>query len=1175
MAVTYTADQKRVIDLRNCNILVSAAAGSGKTAVLTERIIQRICDKEHPVQIDRMLIVTFTNAAAAEMRERIGKAMRKRLEDEPDNKHLRKQLTLLNNAQITTIDSFCLYLLRNHFHEIQLDPSFRIADDGEVKLLQQETLEEYLEQKYDEGKPEFLEIIEKYAGSGKDKDLKDMLLKLYLFSQSNPFPEDYLNTCIVELQSENGGFNRELETVICEYEKAVLETCKETAYEAIELCRQTGGPYTYEEALADDICFYDRLAGTGNYEERAQLYSTHTFKTFSRKKAEDVDESLKEEVKVLRENCKNSIKDIIKQFYYASLPEMQADNVKAGKTVAALLKCVLEFAVLFECKKREKNIIDFSDMEHLALKILLKKQDDEYVPSDVAMSYREYFEEIMVDEYQDSNQVQECLIDSISRQEEDFGNRFMVGDVKQSIYRFRLARPEIFMEKYNSFDTESGKDRLVNLSMNFRSRKEVIESVNAVCEQLMIPEVGRVKYDDRAKLYLGASYEQTESNYKTEVLLYDKKEFAQNNLTDVEAEAYILASHIKKLVGETLVKDSKTEEMRPAQFKDMVILLRKANGVDDVVKKILEKEGVPTYVASGTGYFAATEVKEILNYLTILDNPRQDIPLLGVMHSVFGKFTEEEIARIRIFNKKKGRLYDSLTEYALKGSNPGLRQKAEAFLQEIEGWREETIYHSVYELMEAIFEKTGFLHYCTALPGGQQRKANLMVLLQKAKAFECGGYTGLFDFIRYMEMIKEKEVDFGEANILDANADVVRIMTIHKSKGLEFPICFVAGFGNAFVKKEFSAPLLMDADCGIAGDCIDLTLRCRRKTQLKNAIAVKKKNDSRGEDLRVLYVAMTRAKEKLILLGKGVMPEVVRDSVKVYDILKAESFMDMVLPIALNHAELFEVKEYTTDILEMQQSAEQVEAGILREALKGLPAQTVWTAYEYPHTSLEGLYTKTTVSELKKAAYVEESEGCQELYKEEGFESYVPAFISGEEEAVSGGRRGSAYHRVMELMDFTIALKDDNVAEAIESVRNRSIEELRISAEDNQLVSASKVLAFMQTELAKRMGVAQEKGRLHREQPFMMGVKANTVKEDFPEEEDVLVQGVIDVYFEEDDGLVLMDYKTDRVSEAEELVKRYHTQLEYYGQALERLTHKKVKEKLIYAFALHQVIAVD
>ncbi len=1175
MAVTYTADQKRVIDLRNCNILVSAAAGSGKTAVLTERIIQRICDKEHPVQIDRILIVTFTNAAAAEMRERIGKAMRKRLEDVPDNKHLRKQLTLLNNAQITTIDSFCLYLLRNHFHEIQLDPSFRIADDGEVKLLQQETLEEYLEQKYDEGKPEFLEIIEKYAGSGKDKGLKDMLLKLYLFSQSNPFPEDYLNTCILELQSENGGFNRELETVICEYEKAVLETCKETAYEAIELCRQTGGPYTYEEALADDICFYDQLAGTENYEERAQLYSTHTFKTFSRKKAEDVDESLKEEVKALRENCKNSIKDIIKQFYYASLPEMQADNVEAGKTIAALLKCVLEFAVLFECKKREKNIVDFSDMEHLALKILLKKQGDEYVPSEVAMSYREYFEEIMVDEYQDSNQVQECLIDSISRQEEDFGNRFMVGDVKQSIYRFRLARPEIFMEKYNSFDTESGKDRLVNLSMNFRSRKEVIESVNAVCEQLMIPEVGRVKYDDRARLYLGASYEQTESDYKTEVLLYDKKEFAQNNLTDVEAEAYILASHIKKLVGETLVKDSKTEEMRPAQFKDMVILLRKANGVDDVVKKILEKEGVPTYVASGTGYFAATEVKEILNYLTILDNPRQDIPLLGVMHSVFGKFTEEEIARVRVFNKKKGRLYDSLTEYALKGSNPCLRQKAEAFLQEIEGWREETIYHSVYELMEAIFEKTSFLHYCTALPGGQQRKANLMVLLQKAKAFESGGYTGLFDFIRYMEMIKEKEVDFGEANILDANADVVRIMTIHKSKGLEFPICFVAGFGNAFVKREFSAPLLMDADCGIAGDCIDLTLRCRRKTQLKNAIAVKKKNDSRGEDLRVLYVAMTRAKEKLILLGKGLMPEVVRDSVKVYDILKAESFMDMVLPIALNRTELFEVKEYTTDILEMQQSAEQVEAGLLREALEGLPTCATWEAYEYPHTSLEGLYTKTTVSELKKAAYVEESEGCQELYKEEGFESYVPAFISGEEEAVSGGRRGSAYHRVMELMDFTIALKENNMKEEIDEVRKRSIEELRISEEDDKLVSASKVLAFMQTELAKRMGVAQEKGRLHREQPFMMGIKANTVKEDFPEEEDVLVQGVIDVYFEEDDGLVLMDYKTDRVSEAEELVKRYHTQLEYYGQALERLTHKKVKEKLIYSFALHQVIAVD
>lgn len=1176
MAMMYTPDQQKVIDLRDCNILVSAAAGSGKTAVLTERIVQRVCDREHPVQIDHMLIVTFTNAAAAEMRERIGNALRKRLEEEPGNDHLRKQITLLNNAQITTIDSFCLYLLRNHFHEIQLDPAFRIADDGEIKLLQQETLEEYLEQKYEAEEEEFLALVEMYAGSGKDKDLKGMLLQLYLFAQSNPFPEDYINACIATLQSEDCGWNSELEHIIYEYEKGVLQECIRISEDTIEICLQPGGPYTYEEAFLDDIAFYNQLIATEEYAARATMYNTHKFKTLSNKKCEDLDEEIKEAVKKNRDQkTKKMIADLKAKFYYDSFYEMKEDNHKAGKNLIDLLKCVLEFGALFESKKREKSIIDFSDMEHLALRILLNKQGDDYVPSEVALAYRDYFDEIMVDEYQDSNQVQECLIESISRQTEEFGNRFMVGDVKQSIYRFRLARPEIFMEKYDAFDSDCGKDRLVNLSKNFRSRKEVLDGVNTVFEKLMIPAVGKVNYDDAAKLYPGADYQESGACYNTEVLLYNKEEYKEQNLTDVEAEAHILATHIKKLYGTFLVTDKKTGELRPAQFADMVILLRKANGVDDVIKKVLEKEGIPTYVASGKGYFSATEIREILNFLTILDNPRQDIPLLGVLHSVFAKFTEEEIARIRIRGKKKGRLYDNLSDYALKGSDSALRQKAATFLQELEKWRDEIVCHTVYELLEAILTGTGFLHYCMALPGGEQRRANLMVLLQKAKAYESGGHVSLFDFIRYMEMMKEKEVDFGEANILDESADVVRIMTIHKSKGLEFPVCFVSGLGKQFNEKDSSDTILMDSEFGVCGDLINLDLRCRNKTLLKNVIAIKKKNDSRGEDLRVLYVAMTRAKEKLILLGNGEVPEKIREDVTSYDILKANSFMELILPVALINEELFEITNYTWEDIRIEQSMGQTETGILKEGLKGLSAEPVWTEYQYPHSSLEGLYTKTTVSELKKAAYQEEGEACRELYAEEETSAYIPAFIAGEKEEITGGKRGSAYHRIMELMDFTITLKEGNIEEDIRINRKKAVESLRISAEEDALVSNSKVEDFMKTELAKRMGEAQRMGKLYKEQPFMMGVKANMVKEEFPEGEDILVQGVIDVYFEEEDGLVLMDYKTDRVSEAEELVKRYHTQLAYYAEALERLTHKKVKEKLIYSFALHQVISVD
>lgn len=1175
MAVNYTADQQKVIDLRDCNILVSAAAGSGKTAVLTERIIQRICDVNHPVQIDRMLIVTFTNAAAAEMRERIGTALRKRLEKEPENIHLRKQITLLSNAQITTIDSFCLYLLRNHFHEIQLDPGFRIADEGEIKLLQEDVLQDYLEAKYEDADDAFLDLVEKYAGNGKDDELKKYILKLYRFAQSHPFPEEYLEQCICELCSDNGGFHDAYEKVLYEHEMNMMEECIRVSHQAIDICRMPGGPAHYEEALADDIVFYEAVMNAGQRCRRAELHASHTFKTLSRSKPADLDEELKNRVTDLRnKKCKKIVDEISKKFYYASEEDIIKDNKAAGKDVAEILKLVLGFSEIFQASKRERNMIDFSDMEHMALQILLKKEGDVYVPGEVALNYRDYFEEIMVDEYQDSNQVQELLLESISRQSEDYGNRFMVGDVKQSIYRFRLACPEIFMAKYEAFHSEKGKNRRINLSKNFRSRKEVLGGVNAVFEELMIPQVGNISYDKDARLYYGADYSDNTCDYNGEILLYDKTEFAETHLSDIEAEAMIMASRMKELCGEFLVTDQKTRQLRPARYGDMVILLRAATGVDDIIKKILEAQGIPTYVSSGKGYFAAPEIREILNYLAVLNNPRQDIPLLGVMHSYFGNFSEEEIACIRVFNRKKGRLYDSVKRYAEAGGEAILRNKVQMFVEQLEQRREKTIFSTVYSLLEEILEAGGYMHYCMALPGGGQRRANLLVLMQKAKAFESSGYSGLFDFIRYIELMQEREIDFGEANILDENADVVRIMTIHKSKGLEFPICFMAGCGKQFSRKDTSESILADAELGIGGEVIDLQLRCKRKSMCKNVIALKQKRDSRGEELRILYVAMTRAKEKLILVGCGSVSEDVRCETTAYDLLKAESFMDMVLPIAVSRTDLFDLRQYSVEEVQMQQSAERVEMQILKDALKNVQGESIWTPYQYPNPSLEGLYTKTTVSELKKAAYLEEEEHCNELYAEEEMVPYVPAFIARKDKEIGGAGRGSAYHRVMELMDFTLAFAHDNIDGAIREIRKQSIEALRITPEEDQLVSQEKVLAFMKTELACRMGEAQKKNALYKEQPFMMGVKARTVRADFPEDEDILVQGVIDVYFEEEDGLVLLDYKTDRVSDSEELIKRYKTQLQYYAQALERLTHKKVKEKLIYSFALHEVIQV-
>lgn len=1174
MAVTYTTDQQKVIDLRDCNILVSAAAGSGKTAVLTERIVQRVCDPVNPLQIDRMLIVTFTNAAAAEMRERIGNAMRLRLEQEPGNKHLRKQITLLHNAQITTIDSFCLYLLRNHFHEIQLDPGFRVADEGEIKLLKAEIVRDYLEMKYEEGKDTFLDLVEKYAGNGNESSLQGLILRLYEFAQSHPFPDLYLEESIELLRKEGRNVSFACEAFLKEYENGLLQECIAYTEQAIHICREEGGPSFYEEALSSDLEFYQRLLDAKSMEERNAFYAGHKYATLSRKTPENLNPSYQEDVKSLRDACKKIVQDIRKRFYYAREEVIGDDNEKANHTLVELLRLTAEFGKLFEQEKRSKNMIDFSDMEHLALRILFRKEGNEYVPGDVAYAYRDYFEEIMVDEYQDSNQVQELLLESISRQTKKSGNRFMVGDVKQSIYRFRLARPEIFMEKYADYNSDSGKNRRVDLSRNFRSRKEVIDGVNTVFEKLMIPQVGKVAYNAEARLYPGAAYPESHDN-ETEILLYDKKEFEEANLSSVEAEGHIIANRIRSLCRDFQVTDKKTGVLRPAAYSDMVILLRTATGVDDVLKKVLEEEGIPAYISSGKGYFAAPEIRTILNYITVINNPRQDIPLLGVMHSELGGFAEEEIAHIRVSNQKKGRLYDSLVHFGECGADKILREKVSVFLEELKDWRRKSVYVTVYELLEEILEQTGFLQYCMALPGGTQRRANLLVLLQKAKLFESSGYSGLFDFIRYIELMKEREVDFGEANVLDESSNVVRIMTIHKSKGLEFPICFVAGFSKQFNTKETTDAVLTDADLGMGSDCIDLTLRCKRRSLRKNIIATKQKLDGRGEDLRVLYVALTRAKEKMILVGHKEASSVNLYGYGVHSLLKAKSFMELVLPIAYERQDLFQIRNYQTEDLTLDAVAEKMEAATLKMGLYGSKPIMVWEPYVYPHRSLEGLYTKTTVSELKKAAYLEEEEHCNELYREEEIVPYVPNFIAHNDAEAGGTRRGSAYHRVMELMDFTIALKEEAMEEEVMHIRQNAVEGLRIAEADDALVSHYKVMNFMRTELAERMGIAQQNGRLHKEQPFMMGIKANTVSPEFPDEEDILVQGVIDVYFEEDDGLVLMDYKTDRVTEADELIKRYKTQLIYYAQALERLTHKKVKEKLIYSFALHKVISVE
>lgn len=1188
MGVSFTDDQLKVIETRNKNILVSAAAGSGKTAVLTERIIQKVCDSENPVSIDKVLIVTFTEAAASEMRERIAKALDDLIEKDPDNIYLQKQKSLLPLSLITTIDSFCLYLLHNHFQEIGLDPSFRIGDEGELKLIKKDCLDALIEKQCNEAGEEFFECEECFDPNANFQKVGDLILEIHKFVQSMPFPEDWFEEQLADTSRNLACLDKEafMEYLIS-YEESLLEDCIDCARRSIECCELPGGPIQYKAALESDLEFLLELA-KADFSQRSQLLSAHSFDPLGRRKKDmgEEDSELKDLVKGYRDDIiKGTIGDLYSKYHSQKPEELLMNQLSANRITHELIRLSYEFSEAFKAAKAEARIVDFSDLEHFALQILLRKgENGNYEKTAVALSYQDFFEEIMVDEYQDSNDVQELLLESISKQNADSGNRFMVGDVKQSIYRFRLARPEIFMSKYNSFPkSDNHKDIRIDLSMNFRSRKSVLDSVNRTFEPLMYEKIGGVLYDEAAHLNNGLKYTYlNDKMFKTELLCLDSDMVSDSDEDKIDLEAKAIASRIKELYGTFVVsgKDGNPRlkedgSFEYASYKDMVILLRTASGVDTHFKEVLEAEGIPVFVPSRNGYFNAKEIKQVLNYLSVLSNPRQDIPLTSVMTSYFAGFSDSDIAQIRVGSTKGELLWDSVLKYLSEGTDPFLVEKVSAFVNEINDYRDLSKTMSVSELLTEILEKKDYMNYISALPGGEKRRGNLILLKQRAANYEITGYSGISDFIRYIEGMKEMEVDFGEANLLDETADVVRIMTIHKSKGLEFPICFVAGMGKKFNTSDSKKEVSIDSDLGISGVCFDLNNRTKQSSIKLKASKLKKSIDARGEDLRVLYVAMTRAREKLILSGVGNLSlnaDLDGRSFYMDEILSAQNFMRLLIPVAKNNPDLFEINEVDVNLLDLNEKAERIAKNILKEQLRDIePAQFV-VPPQYPHKSLEGLFVKTTVSELKKER-LEEEIGEFQFYQREDEDELIPQFLN--EKEVRGTRRGNAYHRVMELMDFTIsALGLEEKKQRLNELRKEKIDIQMISASEYDLVEEGKIISFLDTELALRMGKAQSAGVLYLEQPFVLSLKADEIDNIFPENERILVQGVIDAYFEENGEIVLLDYKTDRVKDAEELVSRYQTQLDYYAEAIERLEGKKVKEKLIYSFALGKVVEI-
>lgn len=1205
MGVTWTEEQQKVIELRDRNILVSAAAGSGKTAVLVERIITMLTDDEHPIDVDRLLIVTFTEAAASEMKERIRDAIEKKLKEDPGNEHLMQQATLIHSAQITTIHSFCLSVIRDHFHAIDMDPSFRIGEEGELKLLKQDVLEELLEERYETADPAFLRFVAAYGSGKTDKKIEELILKIFEYSRSYPDAGEWLDQCIASYQIES---KEELENslfiqLVKRNVSYYLEEAKKLLLQALEICNEEDGPIVYTTTLDQDMWMIEVLSQADTFEAMTKEFQNISWARLASNRDKTVSEEKIRQVKSIRDDVKSMVGELATQYFYQDIGDLLEDLRLCLPAAEELVSLVRAFSEKFEEKKKSQNMIDFSDMEQYALRILTEKKDGKLVSSAIAREYKQQYQEIMIDEYQDSNLIQETILNSISTIDEGRYNIFMVGDVKQSIYRFRLSRPELFMEKFDTYDTEDSKTQRIDLHKNFRSRGEVLESINLIFQQIMTKNLGGIEYDDQAALYTGAAYPQKDGlNVDTEVIVIDSDaEGTESSAQELEARA--LALRIRELVGKHLVTDKKTGELRPARYSDIVILTRSIQGFADVFTEVLNREGIPTYAGTREGYFATQEIGVILDYLRVLDNRRQDLPLAAVLTSAVGGFTNQELAEIKAeypdlpFWKAVIFYIDS------ESGEPKLQSRLRSFMEQMDQFRKIVPYTSMHELLWKILDETGYKDYASAMPGGAQRRANLEMLVEKARAFESTSYKGLFHFIRYIEQLQKYDVDYGEANVEDEQSDTVRVMTIHKSKGLEFPIVFAAGMGKGFNLQDARRNVVLHARMGIGLDAVDLEHRTKSPSIVKKVIQKEESLDTLAEELRILYVALTRAREKLIITGKlsnlekrfewyGMVPGDENTPLPYYRLSKAGSYWDWILPAVMRikkHPSM-EIRVLTAEEIAQAETEKKITDTVTRQILERWDTDRIFDPemheklreqfeYHYPYESGKNQKLKFTVSELKKRIYLQDSlgeeleEAGEQLYEEPEIIPLIPAFLQ-EEQQLTGALRGTAYHRLMELLDFQTVTEDYGES-SLEKDLEIYVAEGRIGREDADCIWKKDVLKFLNSSIGKRVCQSARCSKLWKEQPFVLGVSAKEIYPNEQEDEQILVQGIIDVYFEEEDGLVVLDYKTDKVYSADSLVERYHGQLEYYAKALEQITGKTVKEKIIYSFTLGEEIRLS
>lgn len=1196
MGKSWTEEQRQVIKLRNRSLLVSAAAGSGKTAVLVERIIQKITDTTRPMDIDKLLVVTFTKAAAAEMRERIMAAVDAKLLEDPENLHLQKQKMLLPSAMITTIDSFCMSVLREHFDTIGLDPGFRVGDPQEMTLLKQDVAEQLLEDCYEKKDAEFIAFSQTYSSGKLDKGLTDWILRIYDFSQSYPWPEEWLENSLAMNPGAMGkaAGHSPVVQLVMEESRRILREMAGTLKTALDMSLGSGGPALYEPMLLSDLEQTEVMVGCKTWEELYDYIHHMEWKRLSGKKQPEADPSVVDMVKALRQEAKDLFGWLKKNYFAEDLEAVLSKEERILPGLTVLLRLTEEFSRRFREEKKQRNLIDFNDQEHFALNILL---DDKHEPTAAAKGYSEQFEEIMCDEYQDSNQVQETLLTSISRERDGQPNIFMVGDVKQSIYRFRMAEPEIFLGKYQTYTKDEGSHQRIDLHKNFRSRACVLESINRIFESLMTPEICGMEYDADAALYPGLDYPETEQKISERAEWLMVEHGSDTEMTKREAEARAVGLRIREITDEASglwVMDTESGKYRRAEYGDIVILLRTVKNWTEDYVRVLKDMGIPAVGETSSGFFDTLEIQGILNMLRILDNPLQDIPMAAVLTSSMGQLSDEELAELRLTNSSV-HLYENIQAYLEQGEKLVLIEKLKAFLAMYDRLRRMKAHRSIEELIHEIYGMTGYVQQMFAMPGGELRRANLERLVEYARDFKNTSYRGLFHFIRYVDQLKESKEDLGGAVLPGDEGQAVRIMSIHKSKGLEYPICFVAGLGKAMNFTESRSRIVVHARYGVAADGVDLEQRVKIHSLSKKVFSRKLLLDQMGEEVRVLYVAMTRAREKLILVGtledmeqtgeKWALAGMAPIPLTYSRMLRAKSYLDWIGPLLWSDGHRgeslgFEFRCINPAHMAAEDIREEIQMDRDREFLRDCAVvkadcrqlyEKIDTKlrWRYPRELMTRLQGKMTVSELKKMAG-EEMTGAV-LYPEK--EEKLPMDLGNP--LYTAQQKGTATHKIFELLPFGQISSVDDVAVFIRDC----VEREQIPAFWEELIPVKKIFDFCQSELGQRMARAERMGKLCREQPFVMGIPVSDV---YPgasasdQTERILIQGIIDVYFEEDDGVVLLDYKTDRIPKGsagdEILIKRYKTQLDYYQKAIEQISGKKVKDRILYSVIMNREI---